>query len=157
MTPEILIGNFLFDRRSWAKKIEAESAKDAAVVVKTELALKKGKLAATIRLENPRRKLPPSTVVRPVIFQREAVTTVSAGENEGKTLLEYFVVRGVHDGLSARKALEDKGVCAKLALPKGVATKNLGLAVLVEDAKSMTTYEAVVFDLPAKPGKKKGR
>ena len=65
----------------------------------------------------------------------------------GKTLTEYFVVRKLCDPIAAIKALEGPQQVT-LKLPEGIELDNLGLAVLVEDSKTMETIEAAVFDLP---------
>jgi hypothetical protein len=151
VTPEALLGNALV-KKDWATTLGKEASKPANVVIRAELTLKGGKLAAKVNLEKARVELPATAVVRPVLFRREAETKVTAGENKGKTLKEYFIVLSAHAPLSAAKA-QKKGVEAKLVLPKGVAPEKLGLAVLVEDPKTMTTHEATVFDLPVKKEK----
>ena len=149
VTPQILVANARVTKE-WGEKITAEGAKPARVTVTAELELSPGKLAAEIRLAEPTLKLPPTAVVRAVLFQKEAVTKVTAGENAGKMLKEFFVVRQALDPIAAVIALEGP-VKIEFALPKDVKTMNLGLAVLVEDPKKMTTLEAAVYDLPDEP------
>ncbi len=149
VTPQILVGN-AHVTKEWGKKITAEGAKPARVKVTAELELFPGKLAAKIRLAEPTSKLPPTAVIRAVLFQKEAVTEVTSGENAGKTLRELFVVRQTLNPIAAVMALEAP-VGIQFTLPKDVKAENLGLAVLVEDPKKMTTLEAAVYDLPDEP------
>jgi hypothetical protein len=146
VTPQILVGNAKATKE-WGKKITAEGAKKAHVTITAELKVSSGKLIANIRLTEPAADLPPTAVVTAVLLQKEVVTKVTTGENAGKTLREFFVVRKAHDPVAAIKALEDP-VKVTIKLPKGVEKENLGLAVLVEDPKEMITLEAAVFDLP---------
>jgi len=153
VTPQLLLENGKLTR-GWAEKLKKAAARKAKVRIDADLAVKDGKLRATVRLSPDDEALPDGAVVRAVLFQREAVTEVPRGENEGKTLLEYQVVRALHDPLPAAKALEKKGVNATLALPEKVARANLGLAVLVENPSKMKTIESGVFDLPEKKREK---
>jgi hypothetical protein len=147
VTPQILVDN---ERtREYAATIEKKAKEPAGVVIRSELTVKGRKLTAKITLEDAGVELPKKAVVRAVLFQRKAETKVTAGENKGKTLTEYFIVLKAHAPLPASKALE-KGVEAKLELPEGVETSNLGLAVLVEDPEAMKTHESAAFDLPEK-------
>jgi hypothetical protein len=149
VTPEILIDNAKA-RKGWDKVVAAETAKPARVRIDATLSTSERKLTATIRLSEPTKALPAKAVVRAVLFQHKAITSVPAGENKGKTLTEYFLVRILHDALPATKALTKKGVVATFDLPKGVRKSNLGLAVLVEDPEDMETLEAAAFDLPGR-------
>lgn len=149
VTPEILIDNAKA-KKGWEELIRSEAAKPAYVTIAAEMTAANRRLTATIRLTEPEKDLPAKAVVRAVLFQKKAVTEVSAGENKGKTLTEYFLIRKLHDALPARKALSEKGVVATFDLPKGVRKADLGLAVLVEDPDDMETLEAASFDLPVK-------
>jgi hypothetical protein len=121
--------------------------------IRAELKVAEGKLEATLRLadleasDDEVAALPATLAVRPVLFQKKAVTKVARGENAGKTLTEYFVVRKAADPVAAILALEGPRKVV-IPLPEGVEKGNLGLAVLVEDTKAMVTYEAAAFDLP---------
>jgi hypothetical protein len=88
-----------------------------------------------------------ATNLQAVLFQKEAVTEVPTGENAGKTLKELFVVRHGAKPVAALTALKGP-VKVVIELPKGVEKENLGLAVLVEDTKKMSTLEAAVYELP---------
>jgi hypothetical protein len=125
------------------------------VVIAAEMTAANRRLTATIRLSEPKKELPAKAVVRAVLFQKKAVTEVPAGENNGKTLTEYFLVRKLHDPLPARKALTEKGVVATFDLAKGIRKDDLGLAVLVEDPDDMETLEAASFDLPVRRGERR--
>jgi len=146
VTPQILVGNAR-TTNEWSKKIKEEGEKPARLKITTELKVADGKLTAKIGLAETPEDLPPTAVVRAVLFQKKAVTEVTTGENAGKTLTEYFVVRKLCDPIAAVKAIREPQKVT-LKLPEGVEKDNLGLAVLVEDSKKMETIEAAVFDLP---------
>lgn len=146
LTPQILVGNARVTKE-WAKKITEGAEKPARLTITAKLKVVEGELTAQIRLTEPPEDLPPTVDVRAVLFQKKAVTKVTSGENEGKTLTEYFVVRKLCDPIAAIKALEGPQQVT-LKLPEGVEKDNLGLAVLVEDSKTMETIEAAIFDLP---------
>lgn len=102
------------------------------------------KVVLSIKLQQlgPELKLGKNVKVVPVLWQRKAVTPCNAGENRGKTLTEYYIVRKVGTALSVKKAL-DKGVTASLDLPVGVKPSDVGYAVLVEDSVTLRTWECV--------------
>jgi hypothetical protein len=147
VTPQILVENALATKR-WPEVIEKARRKPRAVKILADLTVEEGRLRAKVGLYEPEESLPEGAVVRPVLFQKKAVTEVSAGECAGRTLVEHFVVRRLGDPLPAVKLLEE---AAKVSfdLPDGVEPSNLGLAVLVEDPKAMKTLESLSFDLPA--------
>ena len=146
VTPEILVGNEKY-AVGWDAKLRSATEEPARVVVSAGLEIAKGRLDVSIRLEMPAKDLPEGAVLLPVLFQRRAVTEVPKGENAGKTLTEFFVVRAVQKPIPAADAFE-KPVEVSFVLPKGESSDNLGLAVLVEDPAAMATIEAAVFDLP---------
>ena len=106
---------------------------------KVDLSIKLHRLDEDMLLGNKR--------VVPVLWQRKVVTECKAGENRGKTLTEYYVVREVAPSVSLKKAL-DTGVSTSLGLPDGVEVSNLGYAVLVEDSATLRTWECVSAGLP---------
>jgi len=100
--------------RSWKKFGAAfEEARKKKAAWSAELSAKKG-VTATIRLKGDA-ELPENAELIAVLFQEEATTKCTAGENEGKTLVEYFVVRAVSKSLDRKKARGEKGVAVKLA------------------------------------------
>ncbi len=107
---------------------------------------KKISVAVKLHRVDGKAKLGKSVVIVPLLWQRKAVTQCSAGENKGKTLTEYHVVRAMGKPLSVNKAL-DRGVMAKFEVPKGVQPKDLGVALLIEDREKMRTLECVSLPL----------
>ena len=146
VTPQILVGNARVTK-DWGKKVKEGAEKPARLTITAKLKVVEGELTAQIRLAEPPEDLPPTVVVRAVLFQKKAVTKVTTGENAGKTLTEYFVVLKLCDPIAAIKALEGPQKDT-LKPPEGIEQDNLGLAVLVENSKTMETIEALVFDLP---------
>ena len=96
-------------------------------------------VAARIRLEG-KAELPAKAELRAVLFQERATTACTAGENKGRTLEEYFVVRAVSDPLDC-EAARKKGVTATFKAPEGVKPGNLGIAFLLEDPAAMKTID----------------
>jgi len=81
--------------------------------------------------------------VEGVLFVRKKETKCDAGENKGKTLVEYYAVLAESKPVPLAEAMKD-------GLKVGFQTKeeneaNLGLAILVEDAGKMETLECAVF------------
>jgi hypothetical protein len=81
--------------------------------------------------------------VVPILFQRAAKSACTAGENKGKTLEEYFVVRQVLAPQAAGLAARAKGVQVRFKAPKGVEAANLGVAILVEERDRMETLDCL--------------
>lgn len=75
----------------------------------------------------------------PVLFQREGRVTPTAGENRGTELIGVNIVRAVGNAVEASRAAAHKTTFV-FAIPDGVAVENLGVAILIEDPKSMRTY-----------------
>lgn len=75
----------------------------------------------------------------PVLFQREDRVTPNAGDNRGTELIGTNIVRAVGTAVEASRATAHKTTFV-FAIPDGVAIENLGVAVLVEDSKSMRPY-----------------
>jgi hypothetical protein len=100
--------------------------------------LKDGKVEARVKLRalDKKAKLGKNVVVQPVLYLRHVKTDCKAGENKGKTLEEYFVVVAAPTPPD-RTAAFDKGVTVSIPAPKGVAAKDLGVAILLEDSVSI--------------------
>jgi hypothetical protein len=122
-------------------------------------ALKDGRIegTVTIRLLDPEWEASDDIVVQPVLFQRRAKTDCKTGENKGKVLEEYFVVRAAPGALDRGKAF-GKGARVSLSAPQGVAADNLGLAILVEDRRKMRTLDCwwVPVAAPSRPPRADG-
>ncbi|MCU0726410.1 MAG: DUF1223 domain-containing protein [Planctomycetes bacterium] len=130
----------------WDSKAREEVMKPAAVAIEAEIALAGTRLTAKVRLKNPEPALPAGALVRPVLFQRQAITTVTSGENAGKRLVEHFAVRGALDPVPAEQALAGPVEFAA-EIPANVLPEDLGLAVLVEEAETLATIEAASFEI----------
>ena len=122
--------------------VAVKPAPKLRIDVTPKLAGKKIGLSIKLHQLDPELKLGKNVRVVPVLWQRKAVTKCSAGENQGKTLTEYHIVRKVGTALSVKKAL-DKGVTTSLDVPVGVKPSDLGYAVLVEDSVTLRTWECV--------------
>jgi len=103
-----------------------------------------GVIEATIKLEklDPELELPKNVAVIPILFQRAVKTRCTAGENKGKKLEEYFVVRQLLTPQAASLAAQ-KGVRVQFRAPKGVEAANLGVAILVEDRVRMAVLDCL--------------
>jgi len=145
-TPMLFVNNTHTRGRDAVKTAVAREAKKKARLRIHATAKKKpeGAIEATIKLEKLDAKLefPKSVAVIPILFQRAVKTRCTAGENKGKTLDEYFVVRQLLEPRAASLAAR-KGVEVRFRAPKGVETANLGVAVLVEDRVSMTVLDCL--------------
>ena len=73
---------------------------------------------------------------------RAVKTRCTSGENKGKTLQEYFVVRQMLAPQAASLAA-GKGVKARFQAPKGVKAADLGVAILVEDRVRMDVLDCL--------------
>jgi hypothetical protein len=125
---------------SWAPP-KPKSDKHATVTVRIVVkVLKKGL------------KLPDTVKVLPLLVQRKAVTAIPRGENRGKTLTEFYIVRTIGKALAVKDTTSAKGVTITLKAPRDQKAKNLGLAVLVEDRATMRPLESQFVSLTvAKP------
>jgi hypothetical protein len=147
-TPLTLIDN-VNSGPGWDEKAREEMLKPAAVAIEAEIALAGEKITAKVRLEKPEPALPAGALVRPVLFQRQTVTTVTSGDNAGKRLVEHFVVRQALDPVPAEQALAG-WVEFNAEVPEGALPEDLGLVVLVETADTLATIEVASFEI-AKP------
>jgi hypothetical protein len=85
----------------------------------------------------------------PLLVQKQAVTDVPVGENRGKTLKDFFIVRVLGTPVDAGKAMTQKTTEVTLKVPTGVKRENLHVAVLLEEPATMRTLESVVAEIPA--------
>lgn len=149
VTPQLLVGNARY-ARDWKARVDKASAEAAAVGISAEVSSKGGKVTAVIGLTKGAADLPATAVVRPVLYQRAGKTVIPRGENKGKTLRDFFVVRAVGKDIPATDAME-KGAKVTFPIPSGVTADNLGVVVLVEDPATMTTIEAADFPVAKGP------
>jgi hypothetical protein len=148
-TPQLFVNNtHTRGRDGFRAAVTRESQKKARLKIRATATRKQeGKeewIAVTVKLEklNPKLELPKSVAVVPILFQRAVKTRCTAGENKGKTLEEYFVVRQLLEPQAASLAAQ-KGVRARFRAPKGVEAANLGVAILVEDRVRMEVLDCL--------------
>jgi len=146
-TPQLFVNNtHTRGRDGFKTAVARESRKKARVRIHaTATREKEGGIAATVKLErlDPKLELSKSVVLVPVLFQRAVKTRCTAGENKGKALDEYFVVRQVLAPQAAKLAARAKGVQVRFKAPKGVEAANLGIAILVEERDRMETLDCL--------------
>lgn len=149
VTPQFVIDN------NFSRKLGAsinEALKEAQKVdITCTATLDKGAIEANINLKKTTADgtVGPNFKVIPILFQRKATTHCKTGENKGKTLVEWFPVLEALAPTSVEDALA-KGVTAKFTAPKGVKVDNLGVAVLVEDPRTLNTLECRAFKIEKK-------
>lgn len=144
-TPQLLAGNRPVGRDLVAK-LDAGTKRPAAVRIRADLEPQDGALTGRVAIDEPASDLPDSAEVLLVLYQRQAWTDVPRGENAGKALLDFYVVRSVAGPEPLADVLEG-GMSVDLPLPAGVEPANLGLAVLVEDPETAATLECAAFPL----------
>ncbi len=149
VTPQLVVGNRAA-RGDWRDRLAEQADRPVAAAIEADLGTDAGRVVATIRIDHVAKDLPDSAVVRPVLYRRRASTDVPAGENAGHTLLESFVVLAVGKPEPVRTVV-GKGTAVGFPRPDGIAAADLGIAVLVEDAATMTTYECRSFPLAPAP------
>lgn len=94
-------------------------------------------------------KIPDGLHLLPLLVQKKAVTNVPVGENRGKTLNDFFIVRVIGKAVTPAAAQATGGATATLAVPAGVTRDNLHVVVLCENPTTMRTIETAVAELPA--------
>lgn len=85
----------------------------------------------------------------PLLVQKRAVTDVPVGENKGKTLKDFFIVRVLGEPVDPAKAMAEGGTTITLQVPKGLQRENLHVAVLLEEPATMRTVESTIAEIPA--------
>lgn len=105
----------------------------------------------TLRVKRlaPEAATPGTLEVLPLLVLRRTTTACPAGENAGKTLVEYQTVAAVGTAATLDAALTPDGHRFELTVPLGTEPANLGVAVLVEDREKMRTVECRWFSIPA--------
>jgi hypothetical protein len=146
-TPHLYAANRPVKGAEFADAVRKEAAKKAVFAIEGRAALEKGKVVfeGTVRsLEGVGRgEGEPMTqgravTVQAVLFAKKTETKCTAGENKGRTLVEYYAV--VDIGKPAPLAEKVK---AELKAPEGIT--DLGVAILVEDGSKMETLECGAF------------
>lgn len=100
-------------------------------------------------------ELPDTVKVLPLLVQRRTVTAIPRGENRGKTLTEFYIVRTIGKALAVNDTTTAEGVTVTLKAPRDQKAKNLGLAVLVEDRATMRPLESRFVSLTVTKSKSK--
>lgn len=142
-TPHLFAGNQpVRSRAEISSRLEAAGTESPKLDVTATATFKKGKVSVTAQLSllDKEFELAKQVTLQPVLFQRKVITDCTKGENEGRTLHEYYVVVASADPVAASKAVE-KALEFKLTAPKGVKADNLGIALLVEQPGTMQTLE----------------
>lgn len=142
VTPQLWAANRPMRGRALKETVAREAAKKPALSATPAAVLAEGRITARIRLKklDVALALGADVFVTPVLFLRKATTQCTAGENKGRTLVEYFVVCDIGDPKPAAKAVETEQTFT-FALPEGERAANLGVAFLVEDRARMKTLE----------------
>jgi hypothetical protein len=126
--------------------IREEAQKKARFAIEGSAKLEKGNVLFEGKVRAVEGEGPGQGVtVQAVLFVRKSETKCTAGENRGKTLVEYDAVAAEGKPVLLADAIRD-GVRAKLGTKEKDA-KNLGVAVLVEDPAKMETLECAAFPL----------
>ena len=148
-TPQFFIDNKVVPwvKGAWKKipgQIDTGAAKAAKIRIDATATLSDSKIEVTVQLAklDSKLELAKGVVVVPVLYRKAATTKCDKGENKGRTLREFFIPIAMHKPLSVKKAL-DKGVKAKLTLPKGLGAADVGVAILVEDADKLRIIECI--------------
>jgi hypothetical protein len=146
-TPMLFVNNTHTRGRGFQAAVARESKKKARLKIRAAATRKEEWIAVAIKLEklDPKLELSKSIAVVPVLFQRTVKTRCTAGENKGKTLEEYFVVRQLLAPQAASLAARKKGVQVRFRAVKGVKASDLGVAILVEDRTRMQTLDCLAI------------
>ncbi len=148
-TPQFFIAN---EPLPWEKDAYAridglvdEAAKAPSPVrITAEATLERGVITVGIRLALTDREQPPAETVRivPILVRKAAETAVDRGENEHRTLTEYFTVIEAKSPMRTTRAFA-KGTRTTFTAPEGVAADGLSVALLIEDTATQTTLECI--------------
>lgn len=146
-TPQFFVDNEVIpwgkgERAKIPAKVDAAAARPAQLGMDASAKLTAGRVALRLRpkLLDADAPMPDGLGVVAVLFQRRAVTKCTAGENDGKTLTEYFNVVAAKSPLPLAAALREEATVT-FESPEGVAAKNLGVAILVENAETLRTLD----------------
>lgn len=141
VTPQFFVnGLALNDSRSLAASVK-EAQNDADIRIDLKLTVNGSDLRAEYFLKRIDNEIvwPETLHAFPVLYQREGKVTPTAGENRGTELTGVNMVRAVGESVAAERATLRK-ISVVFAIPEGVEAGNLGVAVLVEDSKTMRPY-----------------
>jgi hypothetical protein len=134
--------------RELAEAVRKETAKKTRFAIEGRAQLEKGKVLfeGKVRaVEGEGRG--EGVTVQAVLFAKKSETKCTAGENKGKTLVEYCAVVAESKPVRLADALKN-GI--KAAFPsREFGEANLGVAILVEDPSKMETLECAAFPVGA--------
>jgi hypothetical protein len=150
-TPQLVVDGTILRKASGVKELVRKGAAlKPQLEIEANATLKAGKIQVGIKLKklDAELELGKEVKVLPILFQRNATTDCTAGENKGRKLVEHFTAIVTGDPVNASTVLE-KGLAATFEAPKGVKAKNLGLAVLVEDGVKMKCLQCRAVSVKA--------
>ena len=144
-TPHLFAVNRPVSGAELAEAVRKEAAKKAPFAIEGSALLEKGKVVfeGKVKAMEGEGAAGEGVTVQAVLFARKTETKCTAGENKGKTLVEYCAVVAESKPVPLADALK-KGIKVALAT-KETNEANLGVAVLVEDPKKMETLECAAF------------
>jgi hypothetical protein len=122
--------------------IREEAGRKAPFAIGGSAVLGKGSVVFTGTVKAVGEGRGEGATVAAVLFARKSETKCDAGENKGKTLVEYYAVVGVGKPVTLASVLKE-GI--KAEFPTKEAGGNLGVAILVEDPGRMETLECAAF------------
>jgi hypothetical protein len=141
-TPQFVVDGEIVpnrDARGIPECVKRAHEGESPVAVEATATIDGGKIAVAVRLRDVTGTWDPKATltVTSVLVRRTVVTDVSKGENTGKTLTEHFVALAQSQPAKIADALSEKGVAASFDAPDGVDTKELSVAVIVENPGGM--------------------
>lgn len=139
-TPSFYAANRHARGDALAVAVDKAAAEAAPLRIEAHAALRHGKVRVAAWFTRLDRKFAPGAdiVAFPVLVQRKAVTTCTAGECEDRTLTERFVVLNAAPPTPLAKIL-GTGLVHEFDAPRAVKADNLSIALLVEDGERMRT------------------
>jgi len=145
-TPHFFVhGKPLAESRLVLDRVKASQA-DADIRIELSASVNASEVRAEFLLVRIDNEIvwPETLQVVPVLFQREGQVTPSAGENRGTPLNGFNIVRVVGETIPASRAASHK-ISTVFSLPEGVDVANAGIAILVQDAKTMRPFGCAVI------------
>lgn len=143
-TPHLFAANMPVTGAELMETVRKEAGKKAGFAIEGRAQLEKGK----VLFDGKVRSLEgvghgEGVTVQAVLFAKKTETKCTAGENKGKTLVEYYAVVAESKPVPLADALKN-GIKAGLR-GRELGEANLGIAILVEDPAKMETLECAAF------------
>lgn len=139
-TPHLFVANRPV--KDVAEAVRAEAEKKPPFAIEGSAALEKGKVVFSGKVKAMGEGRGEGVTVQAVLYAKKSETKCDAGENKGRTLVEYYAVVAEGKPVPLAEVLK-KGVKAEFKAPEGI--KEVGIAILVEDAAKMETLECAAF------------